>query len=72
MNERESVTRLLLRPKEAADALGIGRSKCYALIASGELPSVRVGASIRVPLAMLEKWIANRASAGADRSAGQD
>lgn len=64
--EAEPVARLLLRPKEAADALGIGRSKCYALIASGELPSVRVGASVRVPLAMLKTWIANRASASTE------
>ena len=35
--------RLLLRPAEAAEAIGIGRSKVYELLASGDLPSIRVG-----------------------------
>ena len=53
-------TRILLRPDEAAEALGISRSKCYALLAAGRLPSVRVGASRRVPLDALQHWIAEQ------------
>lgn len=49
--------RLLLKPAEAADAMGIGRSKVYELIASGTIPSVKVGGSTRVPLAQLREWI---------------
>lgn len=49
--------RLLLRPSEAATALGIGRSKTYALIASGEIPSLRIGSSVRVPLVALRAWV---------------
>jgi excisionase family DNA binding protein len=49
--------RLLLRPTEAADAIGISRSKAYALIASGEIPSIRIGGSVRVPVAALNEWI---------------
>ena len=45
--------RLLLRPVEAAEAIGIGRSKVYELLASGDLPSIRVGGSVRVPVAAL-------------------
>ena len=37
--------RLLLRPAEAAEAIGIGRSKVYELLASGDLPSIRIGGS---------------------------
>jgi excisionase family DNA binding protein len=48
---------LMLRPTEAAAAIGIGRSKVYELLASGELPSVRIGASVRVPVAALRDWI---------------
>jgi excisionase family DNA binding protein len=44
-----SVERLLLRPSEAAIALGVSRSKCYELIASGAIPSLRVGSSVRIP-----------------------
>jgi excisionase family DNA binding protein len=50
--------RLLLRPIEAADAIGVGRSKVYELIASGALPSIRIGSSVRVPVEGLKAWIA--------------
>jgi excisionase family DNA binding protein len=49
--------RLLLRPIEAADAIGVSRSTIYQLLASGELPSIRIGGSIRVPLDKLRDWI---------------
>lgn len=41
--------RLLLKPEEAAEVLSIGRSKVYELIGTGELASVRIGTSRRVP-----------------------
>lgn len=49
--------RLMLRPGEVAEALGIGRSKAYELIAAGEIPSIRLGGSVRVPLDALRAWI---------------
>ncbi len=49
--------KLLLRPAEAAEAIGIGRSKVYELLASGELPSIRIGGSVRVPVDALRAWI---------------
>jgi excisionase family DNA binding protein len=49
--------RLLLRPTEAAEVIGIGRSKMYELLARGEMPSMRVGGSLRVPLAQLREWV---------------
>lgn len=51
------VDKLLLRPIEAADAIGVGRSKIYELLASGALPSIRIGGSIRVPVDKLREWI---------------
>lgn len=59
--------RLLLRPNEAADLLGVGRSKIYELIAAGDVPSIKIGKSLRVPVAALEQWVAERAA-----SAGED
>jgi excisionase family DNA binding protein len=56
--------KLLLRPVEAAEAIGIGRSKVYELIARGDLPSVRIGASVRVPVDALRGWIARQLDAG--------
>lgn len=39
---------LLLTVEEAAEELRIGRTRMYALIATGEVPSVKVGGSRRV------------------------
>ena len=53
--------RLLLRPKEAQQALGCGRSKLYELFHTPGFPVVRLGErSIRIPLAGLQKWIADQ------------
>ena len=48
---------LLLRAEDVQRALGLGRSKVYELIASGELPVVRIGRSVRVPSKALDEWI---------------
>jgi excisionase family DNA binding protein len=52
---------LLLTPLEAAESLRIGRSKIYALLASGVLRTVRVGHSLRVPADELRKWVREQA-----------
>ena len=57
LDRPNTALRLLLRPAEVAEALGIGRSKVYELIHAGELPSIRIGGSIRVPLDRLASWI---------------
>jgi excisionase family DNA binding protein len=49
--------KLLLRPEEAAEVLGIGRSKFYELLAAGAVQSVRIGKCRRVPLAALEEYV---------------
>ncbi|MDP9408203.1 MAG: helix-turn-helix domain-containing protein [Actinomycetota bacterium] len=51
--------KLLLTPTEAAALLGIGRSKVYELIKSGQLSSVRIGACRRVPAEAVREFIAN-------------
>ena len=48
---------LLLKPEEVGKALGIGRSKAYEMIASGDLPVVRIGTSVRVPVDGLREWV---------------
>lgn len=56
-----TVDRLLLRPTEAAEALGIARSRVYEMIRDGELPVVRIGTkSVRVPADALRAWVENR------------
>lgn len=52
--------RLMLRPIEAGDAIGVSRSKAYEMIASGEIPSIKVGGCVRVPVEALKTWINNQ------------
>jgi excisionase family DNA binding protein len=40
--------KLLLTPREAADVLGIGRSKLYELLSTGVIPSIRIGTCRRI------------------------
>ena len=47
----------LLRPDEVAVKWNVSRSKVYALLAAGVLPSVRIGHSVRIPAQALERWI---------------
>lgn len=49
--------RLLLSPEEAAEVLGVGRSRVYDLMRKRELLSVRIGKSRRVPVAALRAYV---------------
>jgi excisionase family DNA binding protein len=64
--------KLLLRPIEVAELLSISRTKAYELIAAGVLPSVRVGASVRVPAAQLRTWIETHSTAAVEREASSE
>jgi excisionase family DNA binding protein len=50
--------RMLFKPAEAADAIGVSRAKLYELIASGTIPSIRVGSSL--PVDALRGWISQQ------------
>ena len=49
--------RLLLTVREAAHALGVGRSTAYELISAGELEVVHIGRACRVPVAVVEAYV---------------
>lgn len=49
--------RVLLIPTEAADALGIGRSKLYELLSQGRIRSIRIGSCRRVTAAALDEFV---------------
>ena len=51
------MTKLLLTVREAADMLGIGRSKTYELINRGALRSVQIDGCRRVPAQALEEYV---------------
>ena len=66
------VERILYRPVEAAEALGVSRARMYELLASGEIPSVKVGNVKRVPVASLNDWLQRRLAESGDRARGQE
>jgi excisionase family DNA binding protein len=47
----------LLRPEEAAQLLGISRSKVHELARLGVLPYVQVGGRRRIPGGALKAWV---------------
>lgn len=49
--------KLLLTPIEAAAALGIGRSKIYELMQTGQLQSVHIGSCRRIPAEALSTFL---------------
>ena len=49
---------LLLKVEQAAERLGLGRTIVWGLVASGELESVTIGRSRRVPIEALEAYVA--------------
>ena len=55
------VERILYRPSEAAEAIGVSRSRMYELLASGVIPSVQVGHVKRVPVDKLREWVKRQA-----------
>ena len=50
--------KLLLSLDEAAEVLGVGRSRLYDLIRKRELVSVTIGRSRRIPVAALREYVA--------------
>ncbi len=49
--------KLLLKVSEAGEMIGVGRSRMYEMICTGEIPSIRIGKSIRIPVKALTEWI---------------
>ena len=57
METAENDDRLLLRLPEVAARLGLGRTTVYDLVQRGDLPVVRVGRAVRVPVGALRRWV---------------
>ncbi|WP_019242196.1 MULTISPECIES: helix-turn-helix domain-containing protein [Bacillus] len=47
----------VLDVKDIQEYLGIGRSKAYDLVNSGEFPVVRIGKLIKVSRPVFESWL---------------
>jgi excisionase family DNA binding protein len=51
--------RKLLTVVEAAEVLGLGKTKAYELINSGRLRSVKIDGCRRVPVAAIDEYVAS-------------
>lgn len=63
--------RVLYRVDEAAELLSVSKSRVYELIRSGQIRTVKVGKSHRVPARSLDEYVARllRGSAGHEKTA---
>jgi excisionase family DNA binding protein len=50
----------LLTPGEVADILKASKATAYALLSSGEVPTVRIGSLVRVRRGDLERYLRDR------------
>ena len=55
---------LLLTPQQAAEALAVSPRKLWGMMASGEIPHIRLGRSVRYPVDDLQRWIDGRKEGG--------
>jgi excisionase family DNA binding protein len=56
---------VLLKARQVASLLGVSRSQAYAMMATGRLPVVRIGRSVRVPKLALAEWIKRKTESAA-------
>jgi excisionase family DNA binding protein len=54
---RSDAPRATMSVPEAAQVLGVGRDAAYRAVARGEIPHLRVGRRILVPVAALERML---------------
>jgi excisionase family DNA binding protein len=58
--------RLLFKPEEAAERLGIGRSTLFELIRDQKIKSVKIGRSRRIPTEAITEYAASLVRAAGD------
>lgn len=56
-------TLVALTVAEAARRVGIGRTKMYEYVSSGEIPSVKIGSLRRIPAEAVNEFLARRIAA---------
>ena len=58
MSGQQLVEPICVRVNDAARMIGIGRTKLYELISSGELETIKIGKSTRITTASLQRLVA--------------
>ena len=54
-SDRKAANRLVLNVPEAGGKLGLGRNASYAAAKRGDLPTIKIGRLLRVPVRALEE-----------------
>jgi excisionase family DNA binding protein len=62
MMDTNTTDKLLLTVPEASRKASVCTATGYEMAASGRWPVVRIGRSVRIPLAGLQKWIEENTS----------
>ncbi|WP_298333142.1 helix-turn-helix domain-containing protein [uncultured Erythrobacter sp.] len=57
MSGNQPVEPICIRINDAARMIGVGRTKLYDLISSGELETVKIGRATRITTASLHKLV---------------
>jgi excisionase family DNA binding protein len=57
ITQGRTVERKTLTVEQAGKALGIGRGLAYELVGTGDIPSIRLGRRIVVPIAAVEAML---------------
>lgn len=60
--------RKLLTVIEAARVLGISRAHLYGLVMRGEVPSIKIGRARRIPVSVIDEWIARQVAEAAEEA----
>ena len=55
---------LAVSVKQAAKLIGVGKNTMYAAVAAGDVPHVKVGRRILIPVARLEQWLEENTQEG--------
>jgi excisionase family DNA binding protein len=54
---------VLLKPSDLINLLQLSRAQVYLLLASGEIPNIRIGRLRRIPRQSLDEWLSRRQGA---------
>jgi len=57
---KQNSQRITLRPREAADAIGVSERTLRSLMRAGEIPFARLNRAVLIPVSGLEAFIASK------------
>lgn len=49
---------IIVRPRDGFDAIGVGTTKGYELIASGDLKTIKIGRATRITVESIQAFVA--------------